>query len=357
MRLLIPSLLLISIPELALSAPLSIHEAWDENVSGPQIMGHYFNYNFRSLPLKGSADSNNRFWSGDYWAMYKGSINYRWYGKKRYGFNLPSPDKEAAKRMTIPELAELSPSEKYDLLTGRYDYPLRNEVYRIANPRAESWEGICHGFSPASINHSEPTPKLLKNPDGLEIPFGSTDIKALISFYYAFGFSAPDTYQMGRRCFDLSSRSRNPDCDQDLNAGAFHVIIANKLGIQGKGFVADFQRYKEVWNHPVSGFSSQIINEYASDKRAAPGTVKVVQLKTILTYVDENGHDWQPVRKTNKQLFKTQEYKYEVELDRNGNIIGGEWISKQRPDFLWLMNPPRKFEGLLERLGELLNDY
>ena len=356
MRMLIPGLLALSFIQAPLAAPMVIDEAWDPRISGPDIMGHYFTYKFSELPLKGTATFKNKFWSGDYWAMNKGSINYRWYAKRKVGFNLLSPNKEAAKRMTIPELAELSPSEKYDLFTGRYDYPLKNEVSRIADPRAESWEGICHGFSPASMNHSEPTPKLLRNPDGIEIPFGSTDIKALISFYYAFGFNAPDTYQVGRRCFQNNSRNGNPDCEQDLNAGAFHVIIANKLGILGTGFVADFQRYKEVWNHPVSGFSSQVISEYAPGRNAASGTMKVIQIKTVLTYVDENGHNWQPVIGTTKQLSKTIEYRYEVELDRNGLIIGGEWLSKQRPDFLWAMKPPRKFEGLMWRLGELLND-
>lgn len=355
MKRIIPYVFMFS-SSIGVAAHYQLDEAWNESISGPKIMGHYFTYKFSELPLKGSAANNNKFWSGDYWAMNMGSINYRWFAKHRIGFNLSSPSKESAKKMSIPELAELAPSEKYDLLLGRYDYPLRNEVDRIADSRAQSWEGICHGFSPASINHSEPLPKLMKNPDGIEIPFGSSDIKALISYYYAFGFNAPDTYQVGRRCFKNMFNGNNQDCDQDLNAGAFHIIVTNKLGLEGKGFVADIQRYNEVWNHPISGFSSQIVSQHGPSRKAAPGTSRVLVVNTKLTYVNENGNDWRPVIGTSKQDFGTIEYKYEIEIDKQGLIIGGEWISKQRPDFLWLMPPPRKFEGILYRLGDLLDD-
>lgn len=329
--------------------------AWDPD-SDPGIMNNYFEKKFTSLPFEGQVYDKHKYWSGDYWALNKGNINYRWYAKKKTGFNLVSPDKERVRRMSIPELAELSPSEKYDLFTGRYDYPLKNEVSRISNPAALVWEGICHGFSPASMNHKEPTPKLMRNPDGIEIPFGSSDIKALLSYYYAYTHIAPDTHQMGKRCFDGQLFNRGKDCQEDMNAGAFHIVLGNRLGLDGKGFIADLQRYKEVWNHPVNAYRSEVIREALPTGASAPGTVKRLEMKTVITYVDENGNDWRPVIGTKKQSFEKMTYQYYIEIDREGTIIGGEWISKLRPDFLWIMARPRKFEGILSRLGELLND-
>ena len=333
----------------------SLEVAWDPD-SDPGIMNNYFEKKFTSLPLEGKVYDKKKYWSGDYWPLNKGNINYRWYSRKKAGFNLDSPDKERARRMTIPELAELSPSEKYDLFTGRYHYPLRNEVAKISNPAALVWEGICHGFSPASMNHNEPTPKLMKNPDGIEIPFGSSDIKALLSYYYAYSHIAPDTHQMGKRCFDGQLFNRGKDCHEDMNAGAFHIVLGNRIGLDGKGFVADLQRYKEVWNHPVSAYRSVVLRESSPTGSSAPGTVKRVEMKTVITYVDENGNDWRPVIGTKKQSFEQMIYQYYIDLDQEGIIIGGEWISKIRPDFLWIMARPRKFEGVLWRLGELLND-
>ncbi|MCM2348764.1 MAG: hypothetical protein NDI69_02005 [Bacteriovoracaceae bacterium] len=355
MKLISCFLILISLPSTYASA-LNFDERWEMN-SDPEIMSYFFTREFDQLPLKGTVSDKNKYWSGDYWALNKGNINYRWNARRKVGFNLNSPSKQKAMAMSIPQLAELSPSEKYDLFTGRYDYPLREEVSRIAADRsAEIWEGICHGWAPATMNHKEPTPKLMVNPDGIEIPFGSSDIKALLSYYYAYGFEVPDTFQMGRRCFSNSSWfNRDKNCQQDMNAGAFHIVLANRLGIDGKGFIADLNRYKQVWNHPISSYQSVITGTQGPLRRSAPGTVKVINLKTTITYVDERGHDWRPVIGTAKQYFKQMTYYYGLDIDRSGTIIGGEWTSSARPDFLWLKHKPRKFEGVLHRLQELVD--
>ena len=343
------SLLILSLMPLSLYAsPMAINESW-ESISDPGIMSYSYSRDFQKLPLTGEVERSEKYWSGDYWALKNGNINYRWFARKKIGFNLNSPTKERAKQMTIPELAELSPSEKYDLFTGNYHYPLREEVGLVADARAETWEGICHGWSPATMNHNEPKPKLVKNPDGIEIPFGSSDIKALISYYYAYSYQAPYTHQMGRRCFKNPGMLNTPsdkDCNNDLNAGAFHIVLANRIGSDGKGFVADLNRFKEVWNHPVTGYSSQILSRSAN----------FVKIRTTITYLDENGHDWRQVKYTSKQEYKKTTYEYSLELDQEGNITGGEWISKARPDFLWLMGKPREFTGTLSRLDELLDD-
>jgi Transglutaminase elicitor len=41
---------------------------------------------------------------------------------------------------------------------------------------------------------------------------------------------------------------------------------------------------------------------------------------------------------------RTSEYRYWLELDRRGRIVGGSWITRDRPDFLWAQSRP-EFEG------------
>lgn len=48
---------------------------------------------------------------------------------------------------------------------------------------------------------------------------------------------------------------------------------------------------------------------------------------------------------------------YNLDINANGEIIGGEWKSAARPDFLWLKEKPAKFTGDYERLADLLNDW
>jgi hypothetical protein len=47
---------------------------------------------------------------------------------------------------------------------------------------------------------------------------------------------------------------------------------------------------------------------------------------------------------------------YRLEIDRYGNIIGGEWESEDRPDFIWQRKRETSFTGLLNLLPRLLND-
>lgn len=335
----------------------SILEAW-KGFSDPEIFSSGFTHELSALPLEGNIQVGPRAWSGDYWASKKGSINYRWNAPKKEGFDYKSPTKEAVASMSLEELSWLAPSEKYDLFTGRYDYPLKKETQGSASKLARDWAGICHGWAPASIFHNEPTPKVMTNPDGIQIPFGSADIKALISYFYAFHHET-GTDQIGLRCFFGSWLGGVRGCKDDLNAGAFHIVIANKLGLQKEGFMMDVDRYSEVWNQPVTGFKSVILNhDLRPSKSAAKNAIREIRVATQLFYVDESDPTWETVHGTKNQVITKRDLQYRLELDSQGKIVGGEWESDERPDFLW--NKKRatvsEFTGLMQELPKLLND-
>ena len=347
--LLLPSLLI----SISYGAALSIQEKWSA-ISNPLIMGKNFETRFFALPPRARVRNNKRFWSGDYWPLNNGNINRRWYSPK--DISGKSPNRDQAKLMSRIELARLSPAEKFDLLNGRYDYPLKQSVTKISDVNAKDWEGICHGWAPAAINHNEPTPKTLINPDGVMVPFGSSDIKGILSYYYAYPYQVPDTHQLGRRCYD-SRMTRHNNCRQDLNAGAFHIILSNKIAIENEGFIADIKRFKEVWNHPIMGYETRILyDRHGARSNSASGTKRTVKVKTIIRYADETQNYWRPVLGTELQKFDSTEFSYFLEIDSYGQIIGGEWSSIQRPDFLWIKARSTQFMNDFKRLPELLND-
>lgn len=327
---------------------------WNEEISGPQIMSSHFIKTFSDLPLKGEYSKPQRLWSGDYWAFYKSGIDYRWFAKNQAERSIPPPDRLTALKSSVRTLTILSPAEKYDLFLGRYDYPVKRWVHSLIPPKPQMWEGICHGWSPASINHDEPRPRVMKNPDGVEVPFSSSDIKALLSFYYAFGFEVNTTHQMGRRCESNRLRDRDENCVEDLNAGAFHIVLTNNLGILNETFVVDNQRLKEVWNNPIHSYQSQIIANSRPLGDSAPGTTRVIRVKTKVTYVESTKPQWQTTLGTNYQEYSHSFYEYYLDLNVNDEIIGGKWISNDRPDFLWKKRRPARFAGLLSELGRLL---
>jgi hypothetical protein len=94
-------------------------------------------------------------------------------------------------------------------------------------------KGLCHGWAPASLFYKQPNPVNLPNPDGVIVPFGSSDVKALLTYFvgnYEEAFST-STY-LGERCnYDLDQNPNlgsRPSC-ADLNAGSFFVQLVNQV--------------------------------------------------------------------------------------------------------------------------------
>lgn len=336
-------------------AKANILEAW-QGFSSPDILSSGLTHHYFTLPAEGSTSYNGpRYWSSDYWPSKLGGINLRWYSSRPQGFNTKNYTREEVLRMSTRELQALAPSEKYDILMTRYDYPLKADVARTVNPRAQDWEGICHGWVLASIHHSEPQPKTLRNRDGVNVPFGSADIKALLTYFYAW-YADANAPTVGKRCSFGEWTGGRENCDQDLNAGAFHIILANKIGIQGLGFVMDVERYDQVWNQPIVAYRSQTLGEFQPSYGAARTAVREIRLSTQIWYTSESDNFWYPVQGTKNQQFDTKVFQYRVELDAYDQIVGGTWESDERPDFIWHKNRSDNFPGLFSGLPSLLND-
>jgi hypothetical protein len=336
----------------AMARTMGQKEKW-RGVSDPLILNKTYESRLYMLPLKGSIERSHTIWSGDYWPLNKGIINYRW---NAYSYNqISSPSKSDLENMSQAEIAQLSPSEKIDIINHRFDYPLKKSVQENANPLAQDWEGICHGWAMASLHHQEPSPKIIIGPKGIAIPFGSSDIKGLLSYFYAFASKTRDYRQMGSRC-DSEVGNQDENCEEDLNAGAFHIILANQIGLENKSFIVDTYRLNQVWNHPVLSFETKILREERPATNAAPGTKRSTLLRTTIQYIGESRNSWYPQNGTRERIVKLQNLDYVLEINSYGEIIGGMWKSKERPDFLWIEDKTQKFSGHFNKLSELLND-
>lgn len=307
--------------------------------------------NFTDLPMRGDARDQKHFWSDDFWPLNKGNINRRWNAPVRVGFNHRSPTRDELLTLPQEKIAQLAPSEKFDLLMGAYDYPLRKEVNQIAaNQNAEMWEGMINGWAVASLLHVEPQPKTLKNPDGIDIPFGSEDIKGLLGYYYSYHEAPVADAMVGKPC-------QLRGCIEDVTPASFHLALANMIGKKKLGFLMDIDRSRDVWNHPVVAYETEYRGNAELHDGATPGTYSIVRLKTTVTYIDEAlNQTWAPLLGTQDQLETKQLYQYWLHLDVDGNIIGGEWKSNERPDYLWTVKTPANFSGLLSGLTALVDD-
>ncbi len=331
---------------------------------------------FSSLPLKASLVDDRFGWSETYWPSNKGGIAFRWNHPTPMPFIFRTYSKDELLALSEEQLSQLSPAELYDIAMGDYSYSLTRKVLSEYSPKDLWWEGICHGWALAASHYPEPDKSFVKNADGITVPFGSSDVKALLSMHDAYN-SKGFYVRVGDRCFakgkvlgeelpedgnvDVPSRWKRdrPGC-QDVNAGAFHIILATMIGIHSQGFVADVDRYNDVWNQPVTGYDASVVSEQEiSEQDKSNGIFKKIRLLTTMTYADElnffdeessrNGElgfvSKNPVTATPSQMFATKNYEYVLELNSIGEIIGGEWISETRPDMLWLKKKDLEFHN------------
>lgn len=341
-----------------------------------KIMGTRTIFEFDSLPLSGKLNDDRLGWSETYWPANKGGVAYRWNHPDPQPFKFRLHTKEELKNMSEKEISQLSPAELYDISQSDYTYTLTRKVLRENSPKDLWWEGICHGWALAAANYPEPRPVTLVNKEGIKVPFGASDVKGLLALHDAYNYKG--TYaQVGRRCSaqgkvegeggerdahpnpPLPEAANTDDC-RDVNAGAFHVSLANMIGIHSRSFVADVDRFNDVWNQPVTSYSSTVVGEEAvGPEHRATGVERRLRIQTKFTYGEElkfwtaeaeaegsrNFVSKKPVTGTIHQEFRHKNYEYIIELDFNGRVIGGEWITETRPDFMWTITRDRQFNN------------
>jgi len=321
-----------------------VEEIWNK-ANDPLLLQGDFTRQFAKLPLTGELPETP--WTDTYWPSNLGGIAQRWRHAPPDQFSYKTYSEAAVAKLSLAQLADLSPAEKYDIYEGRFDYPtVARERARVSAKNAY-WEGICHGWAPAALNFAEPKPIKLAGASGIQVPFASSDIKALLS-YYQGELSAAPSRMLGTRCnIDLAkfpnAAKTHPEC-KGINAGAFHVALVNLVGRGVKGFVADVSHGNEIWNQPVYGFRSKVETERAPSPGAAPEATSEVVINTEMDYTKEIDPTWAAVNGTDDWSGETVMYRYTVELNARGNIIGGAWLSTELLDFVWTQERP-EFSG------------
>lgn len=334
-----------------------------------------------ALPMQASLPIEKMPASDDYYADQDEGIARRWNDGNDHDYAILTKDQVLA--MSPEEIAKLSPPEKFDIYLGDYSngrvfgkgFGLTRRVKKQSKDRGEDrgWEGICHGWTSSGINHAEPLPVTLKNADGVEIRFGSSDVKALLSYSYTSrsGSGYNQATQIGGRCGlrEIDPNLPIPTSCTDVNAGAFHVVVLNQIGIKKEAFAADIDNTLQVWNQPISGYKILSIEDVPGYDGMAANAVKAQKIQMVMEYVSEVHPRWEPVVGTRAQNLQGRAYEYMIDLNAAGEIVGGKWLrfgsptmtenedgsvnflgvsnwakithigARQHPDFLWLPKP------------------
>lgn len=374
-------------------------------------------------------------WTGPYWPLKQGGIANPYMEKSFLSYATFIPLVDAIEpyndrknyvetkfaQMSEKELAKLSPSEKYDILLGN-DLDLSNHIWDFINqwkndmkwnyirsidlPEEDdweiekknyivaNWEGICHGWAPASGVVPKPQKTVMaKLPDGRKVPFYPEDIKGLVSQTWANSIVQDYVLSEGLRC-----KRRSPKRDKfgryydhipengeilprcaDVHPAVMHLTLVNLIGKQGRSFIVDKAATIAVSNQPVKGYEFKYFDPYTGhdtktfdqairpyeasadyySSERHPDTAFLIGVESKIIYAD-----WSHIKKPNARKYNEDKYDdltsyYDLEIDRAGNIVGGQWrgyknladhervggspedsapaMKLSRPDFLWVV--------------------
>ena len=267
-------------------------------------------------------------------------------------------------------MSRLSPAEKFDLLVGaeanrglaNYSWQDGKRIFD-AMGEIEGWFGLCHGWAPAAYEMHRPYKTLtLVAADGkTKIDFRPDDLKALYTYWWSTNdFS---TRFVGSRC-ETASPATDPDSGRiveancyDNNAATWHLAVVNQVGVNRSSFIIDASLDRQVWNQPVKSYSFTYFNpktdteaqdwqtgkvnlsDFPEDKFKkfrSPRAVAVVGIAMNLSYLAEHGSNPIDTDTADQDSVNTVHYVYDLEIDAQGTIVGGEWYQNYHPDFLWM---------------------
>ena len=348
-------------------------DAWDYQ-NDPVRLSQSLNYRISELPMSGRAGQTT--WAASYWPTLQGSTNYRWQGESTLS---PLEKYDAAFNEWTPAAGEFLTSVPGDCGP---DAPTQYGAYRdwlgpaarwqsgaqgrdvMYNGRdddddmkvdecdyddhdgIQSWWGLCHAWAPAAILEPEPLHAVEMNGQRFEV----SDIKALILTVY----DGTDSLFLGGRCNareferDDNHRITMDEC-RDVNAGAWHVVVSNFLGLNQRAFVEDRTAGFEVWNQPLIGYNVTELNErteaealsilgVTGDRYPFNDEAKhFYEVKMTTDYLVEGHQSTEPLGE--EGYVRHDNYHYILEVSADGKIIGGEWAGSSRdshPDFLWV---------------------
>ncbi len=383
-------------------------DAWD-NTNDPTQFATRTELVFRLSELPTEGRSANSVWPSSYFPTYEDSVNVRWAGQ---GEMSPAEKYDRAFNGWTPseEFASLRPYRPEDCEDGEWDREYYEQLGPLAEfvssqmgnqdsrdgldsdgdgqtdecddrDGVDTWWGLCHAWVPAAIH--EPRPLQPVNYNG--VTFEVADLEALLMLAY----DDNDAAVIGGRCDLFSSEAdmarvhgcrlaseeaadgdNRPECTEeqleqyivrrddhgrivtndcnDTNAGSFHVVMTNLLGLQKRAFAYDQTWDREVWNQPVVAFevisqtelepaqANALLGEEGQTYVRNVDAASLYEMEATTLYVTESSASATPSEQGRYE--RKLNHHYILEVDAKGDIIGGEWVGDSRtnhPDFLW----------------------
>lgn len=221
-----------------------------------------------------------------------------------------------------------------------------DEFYLLARDEQEDsgddehyfW-GLCHSWVAAAIMEPQPHSPVLES----DVEFSADELKSLLALEWTRASSrfSGGVCGLGDETLTVDEDGFivEPEC-ADTNPGAFHVLLTNVIGLEGRSFAVDHDMAAPVTMFPLESFEVLDLEEIgageANELLGIEGSAYPFN-ETAGSFA----HVWIEVTSVDPaegDYSRIDRYDYLLELDALGSIVGGKWLgdSRQRhPDFSW----------------------
>jgi hypothetical protein len=257
----------------------------------------------------------------------------------------------------------LSPAEKYDLVMGTVRGGLSEKISGFLSETLgnsanfPSWWGLCEGSAASTVYYPEPVKRvvLYGEANRVRVPFYAPDIKGLATLLWSRFNKSLNLPESGLQC-----KTDGKGCF-DSNPASFHASVHHFLDLYPGVLVGEMDPTPVVWNFPLVsydetyfrpdkgsgttttnlGSATVAVSDWQDDPRRSkrsPGTAYIAGVKMTVEYA-VNQDRAPPPEGSLKRKIIPRVLTYEIELDADLNMLGGEWVSGKHPDLLWTIPP------------------
>lgn len=311
-----------------------------------------------------------------------------------------------------------NPTDAFEQALLESKFEEKNYVLARKSSLIAGWEGICNGWSTAAGLVPRPRKSIyIKLPSGKKLKFYPSDIRGLVSLYYVNSLIQDSafigdeglpltqgTVSAGMRCnlqsprldkwgrpFDSaddpfnerSGEQRDSRC-AGVHPATWHMGLVNLIGVQGRSFVVERKVGAPVDNHPMYKYKMELFNpntgkaEKGLEKNVErvdqsdqffkyrhPSARYIVGVETVMSYMNYIKPRRKDTTSEEDDSVVDKKMYYDLELDENYNIVGGQWRSYKKglapvdrkhnnkikpgkntmPDFFWTITKNYKKSG------------
>lgn len=227
----------------------------------------------------------------------------------------------------------------------------RKNHYTAPNHPDAPWAGHCTGWSAAASRLGEPPTDVTMN----GVTFTRQDIKALLAEIYmsglfiSLGGKRCREQTIPRRPFQGENLETLSVC-QDVNPGTFLLALANTVGgREHLPLLFDLSADIQVWNFPIYRYECLNCREQTWKSISAKEAKEIIAgsaygANTIYQF-NKKAEKWYDVKlrvtytegsasgeTLDQPTPKSKDYRFIVETDAKGDILGGEWASEHQAD-------------------------